>query len=52
MRQHGLDTARFLLRGIVGGTMVAHGIRHGRTLDGMPAGSAASGSASQNCRLG
>lgn len=30
----GLDLARLLLRGVVGGTMVAHGIRHGRSLEG------------------
>jgi hypothetical protein len=34
MRQRGVDAARLLLRGVVGGTMVAHGIRHGRTLEG------------------
>lgn len=34
MRAGGSDTARLLLRAVVGGTMVAHGIRHGRTLDG------------------
>ena len=30
----GTDVARLLLRAAVGGTMVAHGVRHGRTLDG------------------
>jgi putative oxidoreductase len=30
----GVDVARLLLRVALGGTMIAHGIRHGRTLDG------------------
>ncbi len=30
----GVGLARFLLRTVVGGTMVAHGVRHGRTLEG------------------
>ncbi|HVW41209.1 MAG TPA: DoxX family protein [Amycolatopsis sp.] len=30
----GGEVARLLLRAAVGGTMVAHGVRHGRTLDG------------------
>jgi len=30
----GIGVARLLLRGVIGGTMVAHGVRHGRTLDG------------------
>lgn len=30
----GVDVARLALRGVIGGTMIAHGIRHGRTLDG------------------
>jgi putative oxidoreductase len=34
MSPRGLDAARLLLRGVVGGSMVAHGIRHGRSLDG------------------
>ena len=34
MRAAGPDTARLLLRAVVGGTMIAHGIRHARTLDG------------------
>jgi putative oxidoreductase len=34
MRAAGSETARLLLRAVVGGTMIAHGIRHGRTLDG------------------
>jgi putative oxidoreductase len=34
MRAAGPETARLLLRAVVGGTMIAHGIRHGRTLDG------------------
>lgn len=28
------DVAGLVLRGVIGGTMVAHGIRHGRTLEG------------------
>lgn len=31
---HGTDIARLLLRGAIGATMVAHGVRHGRSLDG------------------
>jgi putative oxidoreductase len=30
----GLDVARLLLRMSIGGTMIAHGLRHGRSLDG------------------
>ena len=30
----GTDVARLLLRAAVGGTMIAHGVRHGRTLAG------------------
>jgi putative oxidoreductase len=30
----GFEIARLILRTAVGGTMIAHGIRHGRTLDG------------------
>ena len=30
----GSDVARLLLRTAVGGTMIAHGVRHGRTLEG------------------
>jgi putative oxidoreductase len=30
----GKDVARLLLRTVIGGTMIAHGARHGRTLDG------------------
>jgi putative oxidoreductase len=30
----GADLARLLLRGTLGGTMIAHGVKHGRTLDG------------------
>lgn len=30
----GADIARLILRGALGSTMLAHGIRHGRTLDG------------------
>ncbi|TDV55992.1 DoxX family protein [Actinophytocola oryzae] len=30
----GLDLARWTLRAVVGGTMIAHGVRHGRTLEG------------------
>jgi putative oxidoreductase len=30
----GSNLAALLLRGMVGGTMIAHGVRHGRTLDG------------------
>nr|WP_262402928.1 DoxX family membrane protein [Actinomadura sp. CNU-125] len=33
-RRDGLDLARLLLRTAVGGTMIAHGVKHGRTLDG------------------
>jgi Predicted membrane protein len=28
------DLGRLVLRGIVGGTMIAHGVKHGRTLEG------------------
>ncbi|URM93936.1 DoxX family protein [Actinomadura madurae] len=28
------DLARLILRGAIAGTMIAHGVRHGRTLDG------------------
>lgn len=31
---HGAETARLVLRAIVGGTMVAHGVRHARSLQG------------------
>jgi putative oxidoreductase len=34
MKAGGPETARLLLRTVVGGTMIAHGVRHGRTLDG------------------
>jgi putative oxidoreductase len=34
MSARGTDTARLLLRAVVGGTMIAHGIRHARALDG------------------
>jgi putative oxidoreductase len=34
MKASGAEAARLLLRAVVGGTMIAHGIRHGRTLDG------------------
>ena len=30
----GADVARWALRAAIGGTMIAHGVRHGRTLDG------------------
>ena len=30
----GLDAARLVLRATIGGTMIAHGIKHGRTLEG------------------
>jgi putative oxidoreductase len=30
----GVDVARLLLRAALGGTMIAHGVRHGRTLGG------------------
>ena len=30
----GLDAARLVLRATIGGTMVAHGIKHGRSLEG------------------
>lgn len=29
-----IEPARLILRAILGGTMIAHGVRHGRTLDG------------------
>ena len=29
-----VELARLLLRGAIGGTMIAHGVRHGRTLEG------------------
>ena len=32
--QTGIGVARFLLRTVVGGTMIAHGVKHGRTLQG------------------
>jgi putative oxidoreductase len=34
MSARGVETARLLLRGVIGVAMVAHGIRHGRTLAG------------------
>lgn len=30
----GIGVARVVLRAVIGGTMIAHGLRHGRTLDG------------------
>ncbi|WP_326818549.1 DoxX family membrane protein [Streptomyces sp. NBC_01762] len=33
-RMDGIDVARYGLRAVVGGTMIAHGLRHGSTLDG------------------
>ena len=30
----GMDAARLLLRATIGGTMIAHGLKHGRTLEG------------------
>jgi putative oxidoreductase len=30
----GKDVAGLLLRAVIGGTMIAHGVRHGRTLEG------------------
>jgi putative oxidoreductase len=30
----GKETASLLLRGVIGTTMIAHGVKHGRTLDG------------------
>lgn len=30
----GADLARLLLRGMIGSTMIAHGVRHAKTLDG------------------
>ncbi|MFD7205674.1 DoxX family protein [Streptomyces sp. NPDC059893] len=33
----GTDLARYGLRAAVGGTLIAHGLRHGRTLDGTAA---------------
>lgn len=30
----GIEVARWTLRAVIGGTMIAHGVRHGRTLDG------------------
>jgi putative oxidoreductase len=30
----GTDVARWALRAVIGGTMIAHGVRHARTLDG------------------
>jgi putative oxidoreductase len=30
----GAELARLLLRGALGGTMIAHGVKHGRSLDG------------------
>lgn len=34
MSARGAGTARLVLRALVGGTMVAHGVRHGKTLEG------------------
>src|SRR3954454_22070826 len=34
MTKPGVDVARLLLRAAIGSTMIAHGIRHGRTLPG------------------
>jgi putative oxidoreductase len=31
---NGTEVASLILRGVIGGTMIAHGVRHGRTLDG------------------
>ena len=31
---NGSEIARLVLRGVVGSTMIAHGVRHGRTLEG------------------
>ncbi|QYA99763.1 DoxX family membrane protein (plasmid) [Rhodococcus sp. USK10] len=36
-RNSGLEMAALLLRGVVGGTMVAHGAKHARSLDGTAA---------------
>jgi putative oxidoreductase len=33
-RDESAGVARFLLRGALGGTMIAHGLKHGRSLDG------------------
>ncbi|MEU9269100.1 DoxX family membrane protein [Streptomyces sp. NPDC048251] len=33
-RDQGKDVARLMLRVVIGGTMVAHGVKHGRTLEG------------------
>ncbi|GAA5056876.1 putative oxidoreductase [Thermocatellispora tengchongensis] len=33
-RDRGKDVARLLLRAAIGGTMIAHGVRHGRTIEG------------------
>ena len=30
----GLEVARLLLRLVIGSTMIAHGVKHGRTLEG------------------
>jgi putative oxidoreductase len=30
----GKDVASLVLRGVIGGTMIAHGVKHGRTLEG------------------
>jgi putative oxidoreductase len=30
----GIELARWTLLAVVGGTMIAHGVRHGRTLEG------------------
>jgi putative oxidoreductase len=34
LASEGADVARLVLRGALGSTMIAHGIRHGKTLDG------------------
>lgn len=33
-QRSGAELARLVLRATIGGTMIAHGVRHGRTLDG------------------
>jgi putative oxidoreductase len=34
MSELGVNLSRYLLRACIGGTMIAHGVRHGRTLEG------------------
>ena len=46
----GKDVASLVLRAAIGGTTVAHGVRHGRSLDGTAGWLAPSASSSRSCR--